>query len=66
MEKYVPLRRCISCLQSKPKEELIKINPGMPGKGRYICDNEECINLAIKRKKINREDLLNAKEGRKR
>jgi len=64
MNGYVPKRRCIVCMQSKAKPELIKINPGMPGKGRYICDNEKCIELAIKKKKINREDLLNAKEGR--
>lgn len=64
MDKYVPMRRCIVCMQSKPKSELIKLNPYEPGKGRYICDNEKCIELAIKKKKINREDLLNAKEGR--
>ena len=64
MEKYVPMRRCIACMQSKPKPSLIKINEGMPGKGRYICNNEQCIEQAIKKKKINREDLLNAKEGR--
>lgn len=64
MSGYVPMRRCIACMQSKPKKELIKINEGMPGKGIYVCDDEKCFELAIKRKKINREDLLNAKEGR--
>ena len=64
MSNYVPMRRCISCLQSKPKNLLIKINPDMPGKGQYICDDEKCIELAIKKKRLNREDLFNAKEGR--
>ena len=64
MNDFVPMRRCIACMQSKPKLELIKLNPNMPGKGKYICDNEKCFNLAIKKNKINREDLLNAKEGR--
>ena len=64
MSEFVPMRRCIACMQSKPKSELIKINPNMPGKGMYVCNDEKCIALAIKKRKINREDLLNAKEGR--
>ncbi len=64
MNKFIPMRRCIACMQSKPKCELIKINPDMPGKGKYICNDEKCIDLAIKKKRINREDLLNAKKRR--
>lgn len=64
MGDFVPMRRCIACMQSKAKSELIKLNPNMPGKGKYVCNDEKCIELAIKKKKINREDLLNAKERR--
>ena len=41
----------------KKKEKKKKI-------GKYICNDEKCIDLAIKKKRINREDLLNAKERR--
>ncbi len=64
MSDFVPMRRCIACMQSKAKPELIKLNPNMPGKGKYICNDEKCIELAIKKNKINREDLLNAKKRR--
>ena len=64
MGSFVPYRRCIACMQSKPKDELIKLNPNEPGKGKYICDDEKCFNLAIKKFKFNREDILNAKERR--
>lgn len=52
MSAFVPMRRCIACMQSKPKSELIKLNPGEPGKGKYICNNEKCVALAIKKKRL--------------
>jgi hypothetical protein len=51
-EKHVPMRRCIACMQSKPKAELIKVNPNEPGRGRYLCRSEECLALAIKKKRL--------------
>ncbi|MCR5261464.1 MAG: YlxR family protein [Candidatus Gastranaerophilales bacterium] len=59
-------RKCVACSQYKDKQDLIKItktkegeiilNPDTLTHGRsvYICKNEECINLAIKNKKINK------------
>ena len=51
-EKHVPMRRCIACMQSRPKAELIKVNPDEGGKGRYICNDEKCLALAIKKKRL--------------
>lgn len=39
-------------MQSKPKAELIKVNPNEPGRGRYLCRSEECLALAIKKKRL--------------
>ncbi len=52
MTVFVPMRRCIACMQSKPKSDLVKINPGERGKGKYICKSEECVALAIKKKRL--------------
>ena len=52
-EKKVPERRCIGCMTSRPKQELIRIvadenglhiDPSgkMPGRGAYLCRSEEC------------------------
>ena len=61
-----PMRRCIGCMQSKPKEELIRIayfggkleaDPEMKkeGRGCYICrGNESCREKALKKKGLNR------------
>ena len=59
-------RKCVACSQYKDKQDLIKItktkdgevilNPSSLQHGRsvYICNNEECLNLAIKNKKLNK------------
>lgn len=60
MDKFVPKRRCIACMQSKAKSELLRFEVEGSGRGKYICNNEACIELAIKKRRINREDLLNA------
>ncbi|MDO5441585.1 MAG: YlxR family protein [Bacillota bacterium] len=60
MDNFVPRRRCIACMQSKPKDELLRFSIQGSGRGKYICNNQACIELAIKKKRINREDLLNA------
>ncbi len=64
--KKIPLRRCIGCMQSKSKKELYRIvklsensacfdkTGKMSGRGTYIC-SIECLNKAIKTKKIDRE-----------
>jgi len=52
MSGHIPMRRCIGCMQSKPKPELKKVNPDQPGKGMYICFNEKCVAMAIKKKRL--------------
>lgn len=57
---------CIGCNSKKDKKELIRIVKNkneeinvdltgkMEGRGIYICKNEECLNKAIKNKRISR------------
>ena len=64
--KKIPLRTCIGCNSKKDKKELLRIvknkngeinidlTSKMDGRGIYICRNEECLNKAIKNKKISR------------
>ncbi|MDF3003440.1 MAG: YlxR family protein [Bacillota bacterium] len=63
--KKVPMRRCVGCMESKPKRELIRIvaADGGPkidltgkanGRGIYLCPNTECFTKARKRKAVSR------------
>lgn len=64
--KKVPLRKCISCGENKPKKELVRIvktkedeilvdlTGRANGRGAYICSTIECLENAIKTKKISR------------
>ena len=60
-----PMRRCVGCMESKPKQELIRIAfyEGMltldlkgdaKGRGAYICNSGECFDEAVKRKAFGR------------
>ena len=64
-EKKIPMRRCVGCMESKPKRELIRIagyegavsiDPGGKAKGRgvYLCPRHSCFETAKKRKAIQR------------
>ena len=65
------MRRCLGCMESKPKKELIRIvkdSDGVlsvdktgkkNGRGAYFCDNEECLEKAIKSKRIEKEFEIN-------
>lgn len=65
-KKKIPLRKCVACGQNKTKKELIRIVNNKEqgvivdltgkknGRGAYICRNIECLNLAIKNKKLSR------------
>ena len=65
--KKVPLRRCLGCFESKPKSELYRVvrktdgeicidkTGKINGRGAYICHNIECLEKAIKGKKLERE-----------
>ena len=60
-----PMRRCISCRESKPQDELLRFtlsgdtisadtDGNSEGRGYYLCSRKECIENAIKRKAFNR------------
>lgn len=65
--KKIPLRRCLGCFESKPKNELCRVVKTTDGKiildktgkkngrGAYICCNRECLEKAIKAKRLEKE-----------
>lgn len=65
-KRKIPIRKCIACGEGKPKKELIRIvktsendvkvdlTGKINGRGAYICSTIECLELAIKSKKISR------------
>lgn len=63
--KKVPMRKCVGCMESKPKKELIRIagyegqvalDPTGKAKGRgvYLCPNAECLAKAKKKRALGR------------
>ena len=62
--KNIPQRTCIGCNEKKDKKEFIRIvkdnqnnisidrTGKANGRGAYICDNLDCLEKAIKNKKI--------------
>ncbi|WP_234121213.1 RNase P modulator RnpM [Clostridium hydrogenum] len=62
--KKIPQRMCTGCMQMKPKKELIRIVKNKdnevsidttgkkPGRGAYICKNIECLEKAVKQKRL--------------
>lgn len=63
--KKIPMRRCVGCMESKPKRELIRIvadNGGARidptgkanGRGIYLCPDMECYAKARKKKAVGR------------
>jgi predicted RNA-binding protein YlxR (DUF448 family) len=64
--KKIPQRMCTGCMEMKPKKELIRIvksNDGKifvdltgkkPGRGAYICRNDECLLKAIKANRLDK------------
>ena len=72
MEKNIR-RKCVGCGELKPREDMIKItkehstqgvvvNPDSKTFGRsvYLCYNQNCIEQALKKKKINKVLKTNA------
>ncbi len=63
-QKKIPLRMCLGCKEMKPKRELIRVvknNEGeiridlvgkKPGRGAYICRSANCLEQAIKAKRL--------------
>ncbi len=74
-------RKCVACGELKPRNELIKLtknfitnkvvlNPDSVtfGRSAYLCYNHNCIETALKKKKLNRalktnEDLKGILDG---
>lgn len=64
--KKLPQRTCIGCMAKKDKNELIRIVKNkqgeiavdktgkLPGRGAYLCDSVECLEKAIKSKRLER------------
>lgn len=62
----IPMRRCIGCMQSKPKRDLIRVvatpegdvalDPGgkMNGRGAYVCPDPACLAKAQKKDAFSR------------
>ena len=65
--KKIPQRTCIGCMQSKNKNELLRIvkqNDGQifvdktgkaNGRGAYICNSVDCLEKAIKLKRLEKK-----------
>ena len=64
--KKIPMRRCVGCMESKPKKELIRIvaqgegdlridaTGKANGRGVYLCPKAECFAAARKKRAISR------------
>ncbi|GLC32706.1 RNase P modulator RnpM [Clostridium omnivorum] len=62
--KKIPERMCTGCMEMKAKKELIRIVRSKegeisvdlvgkkPGRGAYICKNIECLEKAVKTKRL--------------
>ncbi len=64
--KKIPQRMCTGCMEMKPKKELIRVvknkdneisidlHGKKPGRGAYICRNIQCLEKAVKTKRLER------------
>lgn len=72
--KKTPMRRCVGCMTSKPKQDLIRLvlqdetalqideTGKANGRGVYLCKQKDCFEKAKKRKAINRSLKSNINE----
>ena len=66
MQKKIPQRQCMGCRERKAKKELIRVVRGVdgtvsldfsgkaPGRGAYVCPQEECFRKARKSRALER------------
>ena len=66
MKGAVPMRKCVGCGESRPKQALLRIvmtpeggvsidrSGKVNGRGAYLCDNAACLAQARKRNSLNR------------
>jgi len=64
--RHVPQRSCVACRQVRPKEELVRVvrtpqgavcvdpTGKLAGRGAYLCQNERCVERAVKQRKLGR------------
>ena len=75
-EKKIPMRKCVGCMVSKPKRELIRIvankdnhvaidiSGKAQGRGVYLCLNKTCFEQARKKRAIRRSLEIEISEER--
>ena len=62
-DKKIPMRRCVGCMTSFPKNEVVRIvaDEGKPvidltgkknGRGAYLCRSLDCLETAKKKKRL--------------
>ena len=63
-------RRCVACRETKQQNEMLRIarindefiideNHKLGGRGAYVCKDNNCINLTIKKRLLNRSFKAN-------
>lgn len=64
--KKIPMRKCVGCLEMKPKKELIRVvrteenefvldaTNRKNGRGAYLCPDHDCFQKAVKSKGLER------------
>lgn len=73
--KKIPMRMCNGCMEMKPKKELIRVVKSpegevsvdltgkKSGRGAYVCKSIECLEKAVKAKRLNRNLETNIDEA---
>ena len=66
VQRKVPIRRCVGCQEQKPKRSMLRIvltptgeilvdaTGKKSGRGAYICPQRACLEMAKKRKSLER------------
>ena len=64
--RKIPMRMCVGCRTMKEKRKLIRVvrdaegnvsidkKGKMPGRGAYLCPQEECLAKAVRQKQLER------------
>ena len=64
-DKKIPMRRCVGCMTSKEKQELVRIagfegelsldlTGKKSGRGAYVCKSSDCLKKARKKRAFER------------
>ena len=64
--RKIPMRMCVGCREMKEKRQLLRIVKSpenvisfdsvgkAPGRGAYVCRDQECLSKAVKQKQLER------------